>query len=73
VARIVELIALVLMRKGMDAALAWLLADEVGREIAANSGAGSQPDPLASCRMRGRADLEDDCYAWDLPDNLRRI
>lgn len=71
--RIVELIALVLMRKGMDAALAWLLADEVGREIAAAPNGGGVADPLGSCRMRGRADLEDDCYAWDLPDNLRRI
>lgn len=27
----------------------------------------ARPDPLDDCRRRGRLDLEDECYAWDLP------
>jgi hypothetical protein len=73
VGRLVELIALALIRKGMDTALAWLVADEVARDATSEPGGRGGPDPLASCRMRGRTDLEDDCYAWDLPDSLRRI
>lgn len=72
--KLLELIALVLIRKGVDAAIAWALAQEIASEYQAEGMGGGGccgTDPLAECRMRGRADLEDECFAWDLPRSRR--
>lgn len=67
--RLVELLAMVLIRKGVDAAIAWALASEQAANVMAGPGMGGTcgPDPLAQCRVDGRSDLEDECYVWDLP------
>jgi len=74
--RLVELLARVLISKGVEYAIAYMVAREQaaalgGSEEASGMGGCSCRDPLAECRMRSRLDLEDDCYAWDIPRGRR--
>lgn len=70
--RLAELVARILIAKGVEYAIAYAIGNEVAVAAASSgSGCGGECDPLARCRLRGRLDLEDDCYAWDEPDFRR--
>lgn len=69
--QLAELVARILIAKGVEYAIAYAIGNEVAVAASNSPGCGSQCDPLARCRMRGRLDLEDDCYAWDEPSFRR--
>lgn len=71
--RLIQLLALALIRKGMDAAIAWATADEAvrGAEAPVGSCGRTRACELDDCRSYSRLDLEDDCYAWDEPKSRR--
>lgn len=70
--QLVEVLARILIAKGVEYAIAYAVAREQAAALDGTTGGScSRCDALAGCRMRERSDLEDDCYAWDLPKRDR--